>query len=192
MQERSRATIETILEATAQLLEVMSPNSLTTNHIADRAGISIGTLYQYFPNKAGVLTALAERARQDRVEMALDRLSKLDGNSVEDVARQIIQTLIVVYSSSFSNRQLIKLMTIQGMNSPGETAPIDEVATIIAAKLDSLFELPKLQSEIYAFVLTRSVTGVIRSAVMDAPHFLKEQEFEDQLVRLATSLLDVQ
>lgn len=50
-QERSRRTVEAILDAAARVFETVGPNAATTNAIAERAGVSVGSLYQYFPNK---------------------------------------------------------------------------------------------------------------------------------------------
>lgn len=60
-QARSRETFEAILEAAAQVFEREGYARATTNRIAERAGVSIGSLYQYFPNKDAILVALAER-----------------------------------------------------------------------------------------------------------------------------------
>lgn len=60
-QSRSRMTYDSILEAAAQLLRHDGPAALNTNRVAERAGVSVGTLYQYFPNKGAILLALARR-----------------------------------------------------------------------------------------------------------------------------------
>ena len=71
-QQRSAATVALILEATARILAEGGLNALTTNAVAARAGVSIGSLYQYFPGKTALLTALI---RAERLELAqgLDR-----------------------------------------------------------------------------------------------------------------------
>jgi AcrR family transcriptional regulator len=60
-QARSRATWEAIVEAAAQILERDGAAAFNTNSVAERAGVSIGTLYQYFPDKQAILTAAAKR-----------------------------------------------------------------------------------------------------------------------------------
>jgi AcrR family transcriptional regulator len=61
VQKRSRATVDGILSAAAQVFEAHGYAAGTTNRIAERAGVSIGTLYQYFPSKEAVAVALLER-----------------------------------------------------------------------------------------------------------------------------------
>ncbi len=60
-QSRSIATVEAIYDATVQVLLKGGPDRLTTVHVAHRAGVSVGTLYQYFPNKQVLLFAVLER-----------------------------------------------------------------------------------------------------------------------------------
>jgi AcrR family transcriptional regulator len=61
VQSRSNATVNAVLEAAARILERHGLEGYTTNAVADRAGVSIGSLYQYFPNKDAVTAALIER-----------------------------------------------------------------------------------------------------------------------------------
>jgi AcrR family transcriptional regulator len=60
-QDRATATFEAIVDAAAHILAKDGPPGLTTNKIAERAGVSIGSLYQYFPNKQAVVRALLQR-----------------------------------------------------------------------------------------------------------------------------------
>lgn len=60
-QRRSRVTIDTIFEATIQVLLANGLDRITTIQIADRAGVSVGSLYQYFPNKRALLAAVVKR-----------------------------------------------------------------------------------------------------------------------------------
>jgi AcrR family transcriptional regulator len=61
IQKRSRATVEEILGAAIEVFDKQGYTTGTTHRIAERAGVSIGTLYQYFPNKESIALALLER-----------------------------------------------------------------------------------------------------------------------------------
>src|SRR5215467_15787715 len=60
-QERAQDTVQVIFEATARILRKEGREALNTNYIAECAGISVGTLYQYFPDKESILVAIARR-----------------------------------------------------------------------------------------------------------------------------------
>src|SRR4051812_39996820 len=66
-QERSKATVEAILAAASQVLIAVGFDRTTTARVAERAGVSIGTLYQYFPNKDALVVALIERHADELV-----------------------------------------------------------------------------------------------------------------------------
>jgi AcrR family transcriptional regulator len=61
VQARSSASVDAILEATIQVLLHVGKERLTTTKVALRAGVSVGTLYQYFPNKSALLQAALKR-----------------------------------------------------------------------------------------------------------------------------------
>jgi AcrR family transcriptional regulator len=63
-QERSRDRVERILDATADLLGTTAVDKITTAAIAETAGVPIGSVYQYFPNKLAVLAELARRVME--------------------------------------------------------------------------------------------------------------------------------
>ena len=78
VQRRSQVTVDALLEAAAQVFEAHGYAAGTTNRIAERAGVSIGTLYQYFPNKEALAVALLER----HLAEAMRRLNDWVGRSV--------------------------------------------------------------------------------------------------------------
>jgi AcrR family transcriptional regulator len=80
VQDRSIATFEAIVEAAAQTFERLGYERATTNRVAERAGVSIGSLYQYFPNKDALLLALIE----DHLDEAATRLRPVLGGLLAD------------------------------------------------------------------------------------------------------------
>jgi len=65
-QERSRSTVEALLEATTDILIRQGYAKLTTNRIAERAGVNIASLYQYFPGKEAIVAELRRRHGADQ------------------------------------------------------------------------------------------------------------------------------
>jgi AcrR family transcriptional regulator len=77
VQARSTASVDAILDATIQVLLNVGKERLTTTRVALRAGVSVGTLYQYFPNKSALLQA-ALRRHKDAVTEAVERVCLSD------------------------------------------------------------------------------------------------------------------
>lgn len=85
-QGRSRATVDAILDACAEGLISRGYAALTTNSISDRAGVSIGTLYEYFPNRDAIAAALAGRAFRRMVRAMQGALDDNIAGRVDDLA----------------------------------------------------------------------------------------------------------
>ncbi len=85
LQSRSKQTVASILSAAAQVFADRGYANTTTNHIAERAGVSIGSLYQYFPSKDALLVALAER----HVEQAFAAVLEEVGEKRQAPAREL-------------------------------------------------------------------------------------------------------
>lgn len=77
IQARSRATREAIVQAATQVLERDGPAGFNTNRIAERAGVSVGSVYQYFSNKHAILAAAARRALMGEAVLASVKLRAL-------------------------------------------------------------------------------------------------------------------
>ena len=86
-QERSRQTVDAIVDAAGQLLVEHGRLGVTTNAVAERAGVSIGSLYQYFPNKETIFASLQERHRDQVMPLIQHALARLadPGLDVVDV-----------------------------------------------------------------------------------------------------------
>ena len=90
VQARSAASVDAILEATIQVLLQVGKERLTTTRVALRAGVSVGTLYQYFPNKSALLKAVLKR-HLDEVTEAIERVCQEQrGSSLDQMATALI------------------------------------------------------------------------------------------------------
>ena len=94
VQARSAITVEAIFEATIQVLLEVGPDRLTTTQVAERAGISVGTLYQYFPNKHSLLFSLAEQ-HLGRVAEAVEGACRRNrGKAVSTMIESVVQAFV--------------------------------------------------------------------------------------------------
>lgn len=86
VQRRAMAMVDAIIEGAIQVLTREGLKTCTTTRIAARAGVSVGTLYQYFPNRDAVLAGVLERHLEQMCENVERRASPLRGRSIDDVA----------------------------------------------------------------------------------------------------------
>ena len=101
MQRRALQKREMILSVTAKLLGTVGQDDLTTIMIANKTGISVGTLYHYFPNKYSILYALAERWLKE-IDRAMDDINNytLDGTNLRDFTNfSMRQNVYRIYES---------------------------------------------------------------------------------------------
>lgn len=92
-QQRSAATVDAILEAAAHILERKGLDALTTNAVAELAGVSIGSLYQYFPGKAAILAELIRRERLILLA-GIERMAHASGDSLKDDVCSLIRIAV--------------------------------------------------------------------------------------------------
>lgn len=94
VQRRSQQTVAAILEATARILVDDGYKKLNTNRVAELAGVSIGSLYQYFPNKEALVLALAEQHLAKQITILGGLSAELRELPLSDAVRRVIQTVI--------------------------------------------------------------------------------------------------
>ncbi|WP_242154555.1 TetR/AcrR family transcriptional regulator [Sphingomonas sp. BAUL-RG-20F-R05-02] len=184
-QERAKQKIELILEAAMRLLDRGGMPMLTTNAIAETAGVSIGTLYQYFPDKNAVLDMLADRELTALCERVMTELQNRSAVLPQERLGRIIQAI----TASFGNRRRVHRLIIEYLLTGGarRMAPlIEEVLTWLASP-DSSAPAPAI-NEADAFVLTNAFAGVMRAMIM-RPDFsnITEAQIEEALGRMLST-----
>ena len=180
-QARSRATLDIILEAAAQLLESVGEGGFNTNALAERAGVSIGTLYRYFPDKQSIIAALA---RQEKAAFERAVESVLAGET-GGLARD--RAIIRAFLHAFSDRTQARRLAVTALYANNDPRDLLEGYESVQGAFRDADGQPL--SRVTAFVLSRAVQGAMRAAVLEGADFLLSQEFEDELVRLGRAYL---
>lgn len=187
IQNRGRQTMDDLFEATAQLLEKMSPDKVNTNRIADRAGFSIGTLYSYFPNKASLLREMALREVR-RFEARFDESIETSRAEKPDIViRKIVRLALTPLNGRHHVRR--KLILLVGQDPAVQATMHQAIDRMTDRFLVCVGIDPNDISPTLRFLIFRSVLGPIRAAALHAPDLLTLPEFEDDLVRVSLALL---
>lgn len=170
-QRRSRETVEAILEAAAQLFQRYGYAATTTNGIAERAGVSIGSLYQYFPNKDALLVALAE----EHLDAAVATLTRAFAHAAqqEPALRPLLGELVRCVAALHTDRpELHRLLFDQAPRLPELVARLRATERRVAAELAG--QLRRLgvggsDPELNALLAVQGVEAQIHGAVLDPP-----------------------
>lgn len=93
-QERSRATVEALLDATARVLRRDGYDRASTNRIAATAGVSVGSLYQYFPNKEALVAALVARHNRELLQLLRDALREVASLDLASAIRELVRAAV--------------------------------------------------------------------------------------------------
>ncbi len=96
-QPRAKQTVEDLVEATGQVFGAHGYERTTTAHIAARAGVSIGSLYQYFPDKQALITAFVARRLREDVELVAQVRARTQGLPSLDATRVAIEEIVLTF-----------------------------------------------------------------------------------------------
>src|SRR5215475_275666 len=93
-QARSRATVAALVEATARILVKEGFDKASTNRIAEVAGVSVGSLYQYFPSKEALVLAVVERHQREIMQTVRDELAEVWTQPFEKAVRKLVAVAV--------------------------------------------------------------------------------------------------
>lgn len=191
-QERSRATVDSVLTATARVLVKRGFDGLTTNAVAEAAGISIGSLYQYFPNKEALVAALIEQHVEAMNAALLSELSRVAQLPMAQAVRAVIELTLEAHAI---DPDLHRVLTEQ-VPRVGRLAKLLElegivqrmVAGVLAARRD---ELAVADVETAAFVLVTAIEAITHRVALFTPERLRDRRLIDETVAMVTRYLGI-
>jgi AcrR family transcriptional regulator len=191
VQARSAASVEAILKATLQVLVKVGKERLTTTLVAARAGVSVGTLYQYFPNKSALLQAALQR-HMDVVGLVLETVCREQtGSSLEKMATALVTSFLEA-----KMKDAKASVALYSVSSDVDGARISRemsrkanraIVAMLATAEDELTTDPHL----VASMLQATMAGVSRRLLESASLESDYEKVRDELVFLVCAYLRV-
>jgi AcrR family transcriptional regulator len=189
-QDRSRATVEAIVEAAAHILVKHGYDAFTTNRVAERAGVSIGSLYQYFPHKDALLSEL-QRRHVAEIERGVEDMAALAMTApLADVIRagiqQNVQSHLIDPELHRVLSEEVPMLGVLDWKKPFN----DRVAARVRAMLEARrSEVVVADIDLAVYIMTRTVEAVVHNAVGHQPQALRSGALADELTRMLIGYL---
>jgi AcrR family transcriptional regulator len=192
VQERSRATVDAILRAATRILVRHGYEGATTNHIAQAAGVSIGSLYQYFPNKEAIVAALLDRHVDEMMQWLRQAAVVAMDQPLEEAARTVIEGFIAVHRVDPELHRVLaeELPRIGGFEQIHRIE--DETLTLVRRYLE--VRAPHLKKtrrlDLVCFNVVHTVEALAHGAVLLRPELLEDSRFIDEVVQLVVRYVE--
>ena len=186
-QPRSARMVEAIIEAAARILETRGLAGFNTNAVAERAGISVGSLYQYFPNKDALIAALSDRERA-RLVIDIAAARPTGRHTLESALRQLVRAAI---HRQIERPELARMLDFEEQRLVLDAADRTVTGTI-AKEISALLRTHQYRIRVtdideVAFDLIAVARALIDSAASRGP--IEPDVLEDRVVRTALGYL---
>lgn len=181
--------MSTILDAAVRIMDREGADAATTTRIAEVAGVSVGTLYQYFGNRDSILDALQDREFERATEFMLRVLADAAGPP-EQIARRVIQGLLELYAACPA---LHRLLVVEGLRvTPTDRVKAFDLRMVSAIRVflaNGGLPIRRQNVDVAAFVIYNSVRATMLARLLVAPAGLDDAALVEELTDLVVSYL---
>ena len=192
-QERSRATVDALIDATARILVKEGFDNASTNHIAETAGVSIGSLYQYYPCKEALVAAVIDRHNRQLMRIVRDALAEVASAPVETAVRRLVAAAIDAHRHDPKlHKVLAEQIPRTGRLKDVEAFNHENYALMRAYLERHRDELRTVDVGLAAFLTVTTVEALTHSAVLHHPEVLADETVAtlvDEVTRLVVGYL---
>ena len=192
-QDRAKETVRVILEAAAQVFSEEG-YSATTNRIAEKAGVSIGSLYQYFPNKDAILSSLLGMHVQEGYDLISKEISGLtkQGTITRTVIRRLVETMITLHETNPSlHRVLFEQVRLSRFRSEYDRNEALAVSSLLVL-LKTTPEARKGKAEAAVRLLVHAIEAMTHRFVLYGYEGMEKKEFTNELTDMMARYLLVE
>jgi AcrR family transcriptional regulator len=188
-QRRARQTVEAVLDAVIKILKREGFEAVTTNRIAEVAGVSIGSVYQYFPDKRAIFAALHERHIQEIDRLVETKLIEHAASPLDTLMRAMIEAMVDAHAS---DPELYELLLTEVPHRAEGTRDFavrlhGAFRLAIASRSDEFKTRRDLETVV--FVVTHMVEALSHGAVLRRPARLSLAAAKEEAVRAVLAYL---
>lgn len=180
--------VESILSAAEIVIEQEGLARFTTNRVAERAGVSVGSLYQYFPNKEAVLAELARRLERRTRAQLVEILRSSTELPLEATAARVVDAMLDGIGGLAFRRALLQEVPSAWKDDTSDEVDAEmrqHVRDLLASRRD----VRDGEHQLMAWVIAHAVEGVVEATVRAAPELVALPEFRAELIELARRYL---
>lgn len=188
-QGRSRVTVDALIEATARILVRDGFDKASTTRIAERAGVSVGSLYQYFPGKEALVSAVMERHSREVMQVVRSALAEAAALPMEQAVRTLVAASIEAHRIDPELHRVLSEQTSRTGRLENTALLNGETYALFRTFLEThRNEFRALDLELAAFVCVTTIEALTHTAVVHHSESLSDEAFA-ALVDEATRLI---
>jgi AcrR family transcriptional regulator len=189
VQARSTVTVEAIFEATIQVLLSHGAERLTTTRVAHRAGVSVGTLYQYYPNKQSLLFAVVE----NHLNNVMARVEAVCGSACHKPLAEMIKETVESFVDAKMERSDISVALYRVSADLGGPALLKRVnlrsRKAVEAMLETASDIKSPPDKLAVEIMLSAMAGAMRSLLEASPSPATVRKAREQLVLLCQAYM---
>lgn len=189
-QARSQATVDAILDATARVLVERGYAATNTNLVAETAGVSVGSLYQYFPNKDSLIRALQERHMHQMYAVIGQALQASAGLPMAQALATSIEGLVESHRIDAGLHRVLETQ-FASTDSVNAHRQFETVLNeqIVAMLQQYRADLRVENIRLAAYMLMHALHGLVHAVVDQRPSGVSLKQATREIVRLTKAYL---
>lgn len=189
VQGRAQVTVEAILKAAAQILARHGPEAATTNAIAARAGVSIGSLYQYFADREALIVELVRRHVEEMQAVLARALAGLGDQPLPAAIEQLVAAIIAAHQVSPRLHQALH-QSLAGTRLDAIDHFERQLEALVAGALAARVELALADPGLTAMLLVRALGGLIRTTLRREPERVNDPALASAMTGMILGTLE--
>jgi AcrR family transcriptional regulator len=189
VQARSTVTVQAICEATIQVLLSHGAERLTTTRVAQRAGVSVGTLYQYYPNKRSLLFAVLE----NHLNKVAARVEAVCRSASHKPLAEMVKEMVEAFVDAKMERADISTALYRVSTEVGGPALVKRIGQrsrkAVEATLETATDIKTPPDKLAVEIMLSAMAGTMRSLLETGPSPATVRKAREQLVLLCQSYM---